>query len=304
MAPAQTKKRKVLAPPPPPLPRRQGRAELPNAVLEPKIPWLTEFTEGFLHKESLFPFLHVNDLTNLSITCRALREKVSSVRTAHLERNSSNPASLIWETVLPTKIGFENVEDEVLAVFQIKTFGFLFRTLSSGETIHVEFSLQNKVWFEHDNAGYTTTRVQFPSPTTPKIAIVRPRRNLVHPPQEGQRLFVEHPLHLHGNASVDYSCFLGRWEENGVNEYMEEDRDDRPEHEKQELCEMMRYTLFCPQRIAENGTTTYPSAAYLMRALPEWLYKYFPDTFDWDAAHADRATNVEFEYGPFPTLEE
>lgn len=148
------------------------------------------------------------------------------------------------------------------------------------------------VWNERGNARMVNSYERFPAATVPKVAIIQPKQHWR--PQQRKRIFVGSP------SSYGYVCFLG--EDGGPNDYIGHDREDRSEHDKQELRDAMSILLTCAQRIAahSNSETTYPSAEYLMRALPTWLHK--PANFDCKAAHQDRETVVEFDYRPAATL--
>ena len=249
-----------------------------------------------LLKEKLFPFLSTNDVTTLSMACLGMYEKVTSFRRSH------GSPSLVWETVQPTKIGYDykmRRPDLTVTTYQIQRFFFVLRN-ESGETVEVELSLENAVWDETLNSRiYFDPPTHYPKRTVPKIAVIRPKLGT----QTRKRLFVASPGFGSGNQEDSYLCFLG--EDGGDNDYIEEDRADRSEQDKKELREAMQYILICARRIAAfpNGTT-YPSAEYLLRTLPNWLHQYFPATFDWNADHTDRETVVEFDYRPAQTLAE
>jgi hypothetical protein len=269
---------------------KTGSAEIDGDVLNRENAW-GQFTDEFV-QANLFPFLSINDISNLSMTSRENHQMVSSLR--------SYPC-IIWEARCPTKMGYGRIDeenDDCIVVMQLQTFRFLFRTNESGEYVQVEFTLQNEVWDEHLNmrdGGDCRGLHAFPSDTKPSIAIIKPRKNN----QMRKRLFVVRQL-VWGEDG-----FLGEDEEaGGYRDYIEHDQDWTP-GDKADLEIAMGYNWICAKRIAtyQDGTV-YPSAEYLMRAFPEWLYTYFPSNFDWDAEHEDRSTRVEFSYRPAHTLAE
>jgi hypothetical protein len=252
---------------------------------------LGQLTDEFL-QEKLFPFLSINDTSNLSLTCRENHHKVSSTR--------SYPC-IVWEGRFPTTMGYEtrNEEEDRVTVTQLHRFYFLFRTNCNAqeESVQVEFSLQNEVWDEHLNMrdGVDCRGLQaFPSTTKVEAWIYKPpQNNQVH-----ERLFVSNPSSWLGDGGV----FLG--EDNPNNDYLERDQDWAP-RDKKNLETALGYLLIGAKQIATfMDGTAYPSAEFLMRSLPTWLHKHFPSSFDWDAETKDRTTRVEFSYRPARTLAE
>jgi hypothetical protein len=129
---------------------------------------LGQFTDEFL-QDKLFPFLSINDTSNLSMTCRENHNKVSSTR--------SYPC-IVSEGRFPTTMGYEtrNEEEDLVTVTQLHRFSFLFRTNcdEQQESVKVEFTLQNEVWDEHLNMrdGVDSRGLQaFPSTTKVKVGI-------------------------------------------------------------------------------------------------------------------------------------
>jgi hypothetical protein len=251
---------------------------------------LGQFTDEFL-QEKLFPFLSINDTSNLSMTCRENHHKVSSTR--------SYPC-IVWEGSCPTSMGYETRDEgeDRVTVMQLHHFCFHFRTKCNAqeESVKVELTLKNEVWDEHLNMrdGVASRGLQA-FPCTTKVSV-----HIYKPPQKNQmrkRLFVLHSSSWSGNV-----VFLGA--DNPDHDYLRRDQDWAP-RDKKNLEAAMGYLLICAKQIATfPDGTAYPSAEYLMRSLPSWLHKYFPSNFDWDAENKDRTTRVEFSYRPARTLAE
>jgi hypothetical protein len=248
---------------------------------------LGQFRDEFL-QDKLFPFLSINDTSNLSMTCRENYQKVSSAR--------SYPC-IVWEGRFPTTMGYEtrNAERDRVTMMQTHRFYFLVRTNFNGqvESVQVEFTLKNEVWDEHLNMrdGLDSRGLEaFPSATRVSVSIIKP-------PQKNQvreRLFVAHQASWSETGCV----FLGSCN------YPSRDQNWAP-RDKKNLETALGYLSICAKQIASfMDGTAYPSADFLMRSLPSWLHKHFPSNFDWDAENKDRTTRVEFSYRPARTLVE
>jgi hypothetical protein len=252
---------------------------------------LGQFTDKFL-QEKLFPFLSINDTSNLSMTCRENHNKVSSTR--------SYPC-IVSEGRFPTTMGYEtrNEEEDRVTVMQLHRFYFPFRTNCNEqeESVQIEFTLKNEVWDEDLNMrdGVDSRGLQaFPSTTRLSVSIIKPAQKN----QMRERLFVAHQ----SSWSEDGCVFLG--EDNPNHNYLRRDQDWAP-RDKKNLENALGYLLICAKRIATfTDGTAYPSVEFLMRSLPTWLHKHFPSNFDWDAENKDRTTKVEFSYRPARTLAE
>jgi hypothetical protein len=267
--------------------RRSSRVLNEQVAVLNRVNVLGQFTDEFL-QEKLFPFLSINDVSNLSMTCRENHRKCSSTR--------SYPC-IVWEGRYPTTMGYKtrHEEEDCVTVMQLHHFCFRFRTNRNAqeESVQVEFTLKNEVWDEHLNMrdGVHSRGLQaFPSATKMSVCILKPLQKN----QKRKRLFVSHPEYG--------SVFLG--EGNPNHNYLKRDQDWAP-RDKKDLETAMGYLLTCAKRIATfPDGTAYPSAEYLMRSLPTWLHKYFPSNFDCDAEYKDRTTRVEFSYRPARTLAE
>ena len=73
-------------------------------------------------RDGIIPFLSVNDITDLSMTCREMKEKIM--------RWCSTPC-ILWEKRLATKMRISSGLPNCQAAFsQLQTFRFLLRTAS------------------------------------------------------------------------------------------------------------------------------------------------------------------------------
>ncbi|CAB9512975.1 expressed unknown protein [Seminavis robusta] len=128
---------------------------------------------------------------------------------------------------------------------------------------------------------------EFPKPTRTSMRVKLVA--LETSTQTRERIFIGHPDSF---SDGDWCFFVG---EN--HDHTTEDK-KWPEEDKQLLRRAMSIVHECTKLIGSNDEdfTEYPSAEYLMRTLPSWLYPYFPKSFDWEADHSDRETEVFFPY--------
>jgi hypothetical protein len=180
----------------------------------------------------------------------------------------------------------------IVCVSQMHPFRFIFQTAEK-KTIPAKITLLNAVWDEQDNMrdGHQCRRAfaggSLLSATLPSISIWRPRKKN----QKYYRHLVLEPIRHHHFSGEDDD-----WGEERYGGYWEDP--DAAEDLKFAMVILWK----CAQRIAvyPDGTT-YPSAEYIMHALPSALHEHFPPTATLVANSSrpvDRKTVVELSYRP------
>jgi len=230
-------------------------------------------------KEGILSFLDINDLSNLGMVSVGIRQQVVSTRGTY--------PCILREERLPTEI-FYFSRGRVIRVSQRQPFHFLLHGGGKGR-LDVKFYIENDVWEEQENMrdGEDCRRLEiFPSRTRFTLVIKRKRWNRAWEDVVSMCNFV--------------NSWSIKWEGNIVW--------DRTVYKRRDIrCfrSAFRYVLVCANRVAAYPDhAEYPSAEYLMRSLPSWLYQYFPTLFHWEKECTDRDTKVEFSYRPARSIAE
>ena len=246
----------------------------------------------------LVQFLSINDTYNLGFVCKELHRVTETL-------SSRSGWRTIKELRRPTCIGYHKrkFDEEVgidfplddVTVSQCQPFRFFIisNDCSPPKKLSVRIHLLNDCWEEFDNRK----ALDLDAPTRARFFIE------AHEPKE--MLFSSNPLY--GGLLNDGSIMLTRlgitW---AYGLEMEKFQERGSEDRKNELRRMLAILYACVKRVStwgDGGAISYPSAEYLMRLLPEAVWPFFPQDFDWAADYSDRATVLEFSYQPAPHME-
>jgi len=245
---------------------------------------------------NLVPFLGVNDLTNLSLLCKGLHSAVEVAR--------AGPWKLVKEERRPTMIAFQKkkIDEELgpdfsledVTVSQVQSFRFWVSQDCHPHKMEVFVHVENELWEEIDNQKVRDLQV----PTGMSIFM---HAHDETPDSMGDLVFSS----THDFAPNDifvpsmggrYGFHFHRFQEIGLEEH------------KNELRRILSILYACTKRISswyeEGDACAYPSAEYLMRLLPDPVWPFFPEDFDWEKDHSDRTTVPEFSYHAAPDMED
>jgi hypothetical protein len=214
---------------------------------------------------------------------------------------------ILKEERLPTMIGYEmkKVDEELgfdfplddVTVSQVQPFQFCILSNGHPQKLVVRIHVQNECWEEIDNRKVRD--LDAPQPTRASFCI------WVHeeePDEKGETIFTSWlnrandvwSFSFSRSHAVEYSLSLRKFQERGS------------EQHKNEIRRILSILYACAKRIStwDDGANSYPSAEYLMRILPEVVWPFFPQDFDWEADHLDRTSVLEFSYHPAPDMED
>jgi len=298
---------------------------------------MSEIGCGDILFHAIFPFLSVNDQTNLCLASKSLLE----ARHDHICKNhASGEAMLVWEARDPTRRSYETglvhlvdgQHENIVTVRQDQCFRFQLQTVEYGHLV-VRIHLQNDLWDEQENSrtgADCRPRKTFPTQTRiSKVDIFQPQSSSTGTSSDDIYYYRLFAMEVHTGQS--FVMFRQQKEKKRGSPFhllrgpvLKEIA--KPDNMSKETGQILRssfqYIWMCARRIEcwsedDFGKTTtsynshrmnmsYPTATYIMqKALPDALLPYCPLAVKESSGirTADRFTIPAFLYRPAPSLE-